>query len=118
MATAKKAASKPKAKVAAKPRAKKNPNKTINGIAYAPVQCSMSKGEATTKATKVRSKGHSARVIKKKDGSYCVYTPETSFVSGTKPKAKVAKPKAAAKPKAKVSAVGKKKKAAGRPKKK
>ena len=74
---------------------KANPIKKISSIAYAPIQCSLSKGEATTKATKVRSKGHSARVIKKKDGSYCVYTPESSFVSGTKPKAvKGTKPKA------------------------
>ena len=103
---------------------KKNPAVKINGIAYAPIQCSLSKGEATTKATKVRSKGHSARVIKKKDGSFCVYTPETS-IQGTKPKkSAAAKPKVAgkAKPKVagkkrKVSAVGKKRKA-GRPKKK
>jgi hypothetical protein len=66
---------------------KANPIKQISGIAYGPVQCSLSKGEATTKASKIRAKGHSARVIKKKDGSYCVYTPETSFVNGTKPKA-------------------------------
>lgn len=92
---------------------KKNPAKKINGINYAPIQCSLSKGEASTKATKVRAKGHSARVIKKKDGSYCVYTPETAFVSGTKPKAKaVGKPKAAAAPKKKVAAVGKKRKTA------
>lgn len=101
MATAKKAAPK-RAKVAAKPRAKKAGTKTISGIAYAPVQCSMSKGEAQTKAEKIRSRGSSARVIKSKRGDFCVYTPEKSVIQGTKPKAKSAKPK--------VSAVGKKRK--------
>ena len=93
---------------------KKNPVKKIAGINYAPMKCSMSKGEASTKAEKVRAKGHSARVIKSKAGDYCVYTPETSFVSGTKPKATTAKPKAAVGKKKtvkKVSAVGKKRKA-------
>ena len=106
--------------VAAKPAKKAIKGiKKISGVNYAPVKCSMSKGEAVTKAEKIRTKGHSARVIKKKSGDYCVYTPESAVINGTKPKkSKVAaKPKAAKATKAKVAAKKKATKAkVGKPK--
>ena len=111
--------------VAAKPAKKAIKGiKKISGVNYAPVKCSMSKGEAVTKAEKIRTKGHSARVIKKKSGDYCVYTPESAVINGTKPKKskvaakpKAAKPKAAKATKAKVAAKKKATKAkVGKPK--
>jgi len=58
---------------------------TIAGIGrVSNIGCSKSKKRAASMAKKIREKGNTARVIKQKNGSYCVYKGRKSKVRAKK----------------------------------